>query len=71
MASSLVIEMLIKKREELMAELESVQIRIANEIREINASLVTLSGKPIPEIERKYRYDDENPDYIRGSQEEM
>lgn len=68
--SNLVIEILLKKRGELMAELEQAKSRLEKDIEEINSYLIKLTGKPLPEIESEYRYDDENPDYIKGSIED-
>lgn len=67
--SNLAIEVLIQKREQLMAELQEHQDRIGAEIKAINTAVVAISGKTIPEIETEYRYQDENSDYIKGTED--
>jgi hypothetical protein len=66
-----VVAFLRDRREKLLADLASIQEKYGNEIKEINAALVTLTGKTIPEIEKEYLFDDEHPDYIKASLEEM
>lgn len=46
-----VVAFLRDRRERLLADLSNIQEKYGNEIKEINAALVTLTGKTIPEIE--------------------
>ena len=66
-----VIETLIKKRESLIFERDKM-IDLANKaISEIESALEQLSGKKVWEIASSELYDDENPNYITSSQEEI
>lgn len=69
--SNLAVDALIKKRDDLKAE----QIRIARqfdaEISEIETAIEKLDGKKVWEFGPDYHYDDENPNYIKGSLEEQ
>jgi len=67
--SNTAIETLILKREALISELQTYQDRINAEIADINVALVAISGKTIPEIEKEYRYNDDSPEYIIGTED--
>jgi hypothetical protein len=44
---------------------------INKEIADIESGIERLSGKRVWEIEAELKYDDENPDYIKASLEEI
>jgi hypothetical protein len=68
---SIGLEALITKRAELLAEKEAMTAQLNSEISEIESCIELLSGKKVWEITSETRYDDENPNYIKSSQEEM
>lgn len=70
MNNNLAIETLQQRRKELLIEKESLLERINAEINSIEASIESLSGKKVWETESVVMYDDENPNYIKGSFEE-
>jgi hypothetical protein len=65
--NEIAIEVLQKKRKELLTEKERFLNRINLEIDSIEATMETLSGKKVWQIEEEMKYDDENHDYIKGS----
>ena len=69
--NQIVIDTLIKKREQLMAEKTAAISRFDLEIRELETALERLSGKKVWEVEGETVYDDLYPEYIKGSQEEL
>lgn len=71
MSNTIAIETLQQKRQQLLLEKESFLDRINGEISSIEAVIETLSGKKVWEIEKEFVYDDENPNYIRASIEEI
>lgn len=67
-----VIETLQKKREELFQEREKLWAEMTANIKEIDLALAELLDELYPkDPEYKAIYDDENPNYIKASQEEM
>jgi len=68
--SQLAIELLIKKRDELIAELVTIQSKYETEIDELNSAIVELSGKPLSQTKKLVPYSDEHPDYIKQSIED-
>lgn len=68
---NIAVDILIEKRDKLLAELEDLNYKYGEEIKELNRAIVSLTGKSIPEVQAEIRYDDENPDYIRQSIEEI
>lgn len=71
MSQSLGIETLIQKREALVAERDAMLTDFNNQIAEFESCIELLSGKPYTEYMADYKFDDENPNYIRSSQEEI
>jgi len=71
MASTLVIETLTSKRQQLVVERDATVFRYDKEISEIETAIMELTGKKVWEIPPSEKYDDENPDYIKGSFEEI
>ena len=67
MENKLAIELLLKKRTELKGEMDEIVAKLSGQISSIEASIEELSGKTVWETAADYRYDDENPDYIKGS----
>lgn len=71
MPQSLGIETLIEKRANLVAERDNMLTDYNNQIAEIESCIELLSGKKVWEVISETKYDDENPNYIRSSQEEI
>jgi uncharacterized protein YbcI len=71
MAHSLAIEILIEKRNKLEVEKARITRVIDDEISSIDTSIESLSGKKVWEILAETQYDDELPDYIKASIEEI
>lgn len=64
------IETLLKERDKLVMARDEAVARFYAEIHEIETAIEKLSGKRVWEFPREIRYDDEHPDYIKGSIEE-
>ncbi len=71
MKNQAAVETLHQKRTELMIERDSFLSRINSEISGIESAIESLSGLKVWETAPTTVYDDENPNYIRSSQEEM
>lgn len=71
MSQSLGIDALIEKRESLVLERNNAIARFDSEISELDSCIELLSGKSVFEVTNETRFDDENPDYIRQSKEEI
>ena len=71
MKNQAAVETLHQKRTELMIERDAFLSRINSEISGIESAIESLSGLKVRETEPTTVYDDENPNYIRSSQEEM
>jgi len=71
MKNQAAVETLHKKRAELISEREVFLLAINYQISSIESSIETLSGLKVWETEPDVMFDDENPNYIKGSQEEM
>jgi hypothetical protein len=69
--SNLALEALELKKKQLVDEQSKMNERFDNEIREINVAIDTLCGAMVQNYDSSLKYDDENPDYIRSSQEEI
>ncbi len=69
--SNAAIETLIKERQALLLAKEKMLSEYNASINDIEIAIEQLSGKTVWEAERDYIYDDENPDYIKTSIEEM
>jgi len=71
MQNQAAVETLHQKRTELMIERDAFLSRINSEISGIESAIESLSGLKVWETEPTTVYDDENPNYIRSSQEEI
>ncbi len=71
MSQSLGIEALIEKREQLVTERNNAIARFDSEISELDSCIELLSGKSVFEVVNETRFDDENPNYIKSSPEEI
>lgn len=69
--SNLALETLIQKREQLIAEKQKMTERFDGEIIQLEKSIELLSGKKVWDFGLINTYDDENPDYIKASIEEI
>lgn len=65
------IQELLRKKHELEAEQNRVYNEFQKQISELDTALETLSGKKVWELAKEERFDDENPNYFKGSHEEM
>lgn len=65
------IQVLIDKRQSLISERDRIEEQYNQEISEIENAIETLSGKKVWETLSEERYDDLNPNYIKGSYEEL
>lgn len=65
------VETLHQKRTELIIKRDAFLSHINSQISGIESAIESLSGLKVWETEPTTVYDDENPNYIRGSQEEM
>lgn len=67
--NQVVIDTLIKKRDQLQAERNKVTEKLDAEIAEVENAIRIMSGKrEIPNRSTDV-YDDENPDYITGNED--
>lgn len=71
MAQNPAIELLLKEKKKLTTERDNMFAKLSLEIVEIDTAIERLSGKRVWEVETEYVYDDTNPDYIKGSLEEI
>lgn len=67
MRNRLAIDLLLRKRSEVTLERNKMLEKYNNDISEMEAAIEELSGKTVWETAADYLYDDENPDYIKGS----
>jgi hypothetical protein len=65
------IDSLIKQRDILIARKIAMMDEINLEIRDIESAIKTLSGRNILETVAEEKYDDQNPNYIKASIEEI
>ena len=65
------IQELINKRQFLIAERDRILDEYNLNISEMENAIELLSGKKVWEISSEEKYDDLNPNYIKGSYEEM
>jgi hypothetical protein len=69
--NSFVTETLLKKRDQLVAENRKMNEQFEAELSEIEGAIETLTGKKVWEVSNLTTYDDENPIYIKSSEEEI
>lgn len=67
--SQVVIETLTQKRETLIKERDQMYWKFNEQIREIEDALAELTGQAVGKAANIALYDDENPDYIRGTED--
>lgn len=71
MSKNVAIEALITQREKLISERDNMLVKFNNDIQEVESSIELLSGKKVWDIVSETRFDDESPNYIKSSEEEM
>jgi len=71
MSKNVAIEALITQREKLISERDNMLVKFNNDIQEVESSIELLSGKKVWDIISETRFDDESPNYIKSSEEEM
>ena len=71
MSKSISIGTLVEKRESLVSERDAMLVDFNNQIAEMESCIELLSGKPYTEYMADFRFDDESPNYIKSSQEEI
>lgn len=65
------IDLLLKQRDILIARKISMMDEINLEIRDIDDAIKVLSGRNVLETVSEVKYDDQNPNYIKASLEEI
>jgi len=68
---SLALKALLEKREQLLAEKSKMLELLNTEISELEDAIEKLSGQQLVQKVSEVPYDDETPNYIRSSQEEI
>lgn len=71
MSKSLGIDALIEKIDILVSERDLAFFEATQQIKELESCVELLSGKPYSEYIADFRFDDESPNHIRSSQEEI
>lgn len=69
--SNFAIESLLKERQKLVDAKNKAIERYDFEISEFDRAITLLEGRQVKDPANLTIYDDEHPDYIKGSQEEM
>ena len=64
------IEALLLKRNDLIGKRDAEYALATQEIKAIEVGIEQLSGKKVWEVEEEMKYDDESPNYIKGSIED-
>lgn len=65
------IQELINKRQSIISERDRVLDLYKKDISDLDTAIETLSGKKVWETLAEEKYDDVNPNYIKGSYEEQ
>jgi hypothetical protein len=65
------LDALITKRQQLVDEKQNMIEKFDAQISDLESAIEILSGKKVWEISSETRFDDEHPDYIKSSLEEM
>ena len=68
---NIALKSLLEKREQLLAEKSQMLERLNTEIGEIENAIEQLSGQQLVEKVSEVSYDDESPNYIKQSPEEI
>ena len=63
------VKTLLEKKKELENKRDTDFFMASQIIKGIEQSIEELSGKKISDVENQYRYDDENPTYITGTED--
>lgn len=71
MSKNPVVDFLLKERDRLIAEKGKMIEQFNNEIREMENAVDAIEGKRVWDNGPTHIYDDENPNYIKASQEEI
>ena len=71
MSSNLAVDSLLIKRQQLLDEKIKMLEKYNGEIEDLERAIEILSGKKSWELQSEILYDDEHPDYIKASQEEI
>lgn len=71
MSNNPAIDTLLQKRQELITERDKAWQRFDDDIKQVDLALFLLTGKEGKDLAIQYQYDDENPDQIKMSAEEM
>lgn len=66
---STAVETLMEKRNSLITEMRNMTHKYETEIKELESSIELLSGRKMKDLEPEFRYDDDNPDYIKGTED--
>lgn len=69
--NQVVIDTLLAKMQQLAAERDAVLYKYNAEIDELEFAIAKYTGKRPIDAKNTTLYDDENPDYIKSSQEEI
>jgi hypothetical protein len=67
--NQLVIEILVSKREQLLADQKRVHYEYQQQIDELEDALDTLAGKKVWRTMATEVYDDESPNALRGTED--
>jgi hypothetical protein len=65
------IDLLVDQRVKLLQEQHEMNQKYNSEIKELNVSIKKLRGYTHADLDDAHHYDDENPDYIKSSKEEI
>lgn len=64
-------DLLLKERDKLKIEKEAAIAQFDAQIQDLDTAIERISGKKVWEVDTGVRYDDEHPDYIKASAEEL
>lgn len=71
MANNIAIESLLKERQKVLDEKQRMNQIFDAQIKEFETAIERIDGKRVWEYEPAIVYDDEHPDYIKNSLEEI
>lgn len=67
--NQVVIDTLIKKRDQLITERNKISRELNTQIEELELALDKLAGGPVWDNPKEAAYDDDNPNYITGTED--
>lgn len=67
--SNLALDIIIKKRDDLLTELGQLQEKYGHEIKDLNRSIKLLGGEAVSPTDVSLIYDDQSPTYITGTED--